>query len=114
MQHVPALDVERIAAQQFVARRAPDIGRHVELFGQDLLRAQGFAEDRPAAENMRLVRFAFIGGFEFVQSFENAFFDAVRHRRHRVVLVVEGEVVEILFAFAIHAAQAVAIMTAIS
>ena len=62
MQHVPTLGSQRIAAQQLVARRAPYIGRDVELFGENFLRAQRFSEQRPAAENMRLVFFALCRG----------------------------------------------------
>ena len=44
---------------------------------------------------------------ELVKPFENALLDAFGHRRHRVVLVVERQVVEDVLAFDIHAAHAV-------
>ena len=36
--------------------------------------------------------------FEFVEAFENAFLHAFRHRGHRIVLVVERQVIKNLFA----------------
>ena len=43
----------------FVIGRAPDIGGDAVSFREDFLRAQGLVDDRPAAEDVRLVLFAF-------------------------------------------------------
>ena len=59
MQHVPAPGTQGVVAEQLVAGRAPDVGGHVEPLGQDFLRAQRLADDRPAAEDVRLVLLAF-------------------------------------------------------
>src|SRR5690242_11907909 len=52
MEPVPALDLQRVAAQLVVAGYAPDIRLNLVLLRQDLLRAQSFIEDGAAAEQM--------------------------------------------------------------
>src|SRR5581483_11628382 len=106
MQTVPALDPQGIAAQFVVAGHAPDVGRHVVLFRQDLLRAERFVQDRAAAEKLQ-ARFAVFRGLESVNALQDAFCYALRHRRHRVILVVEREVVEQVLLLLVHAADAV-------
>src|SRR5438094_358826 len=52
MQPVPALDLEGFVAELLIRRRAPHVGRDVVLL-EELLRAQGLAEDRAGAEERR-------------------------------------------------------------
>ena len=107
MKHVPTFRSERFAAQEFITGGAPNIGRDVKLRGEHLLSAQRLAQQRTAAENMRLKLLSFGRRLQLVQSFENSLFGAMRHFRHLIVLVVECQIIKILFSFGIKTAQAV-------
>ena len=82
MQHVPAFALVRVAAQLGVAGDAPDVAGDVVLLGQNLLRPQRFAQDRAAAEQLHLRRFAAgVLRRELVHAADDAFFDALRASR---------------------------------
>ena len=72
MQPVPALDAQRLAAQFVVAGHAPDIGRHLVLLRQDLLRPQRLVQDRAAAEQLHR-GLALLGRLGTVDALEDAF-----------------------------------------
>src|ERR1019366_7134376 len=71
MQAVPALHTQRVAAQLVVAGGSPYVGGDLVLLRQDPLRAQGFIEDRPAAEQV-YSRLAVLGRLETVQAAQHA------------------------------------------
>jgi hypothetical protein len=56
MQPVPALDVEGVVAELLEAGGAPDVGRHVELVGQHLLRVERLEEDRSRGHDLHAAR----------------------------------------------------------
>ena len=105
MQPVPALGLQRFAAKLVVAGHAPDVGADFVFRLQNLLRAQSFVQNRPAAEELHR-RFA-VARFELVDSAQDAFAASGRHIRHRIVFVVQRDVVKEVFFFLIHAAQAI-------
>ena len=113
MQPVPPLDLERVLAKPLVRRRRPQLDTDVEVLCQlcgslacGTLRRTGeqqrgperlaFGRRRPPVQAAH-DRCANLGGI------------TLRHCRHRVVLVVEGDVVEdvgVLAASAVHPVQA--------
>src|SRR5581483_4689803 len=98
LEHVPAPRAQRLAAEQLVAGRAPDIGRDVELRRQYFLGAQRLAQQGTAAEDVRLEFFSFARGAELVEPLENALLGALWHLRHRIIFVVKRQIVKILLA----------------
>src|SRR5437667_6269747 len=48
-----------------------------------------------------------LAGLDFVDAPENAFLGALRHRRHRVILVVECEIIKNVFTVLVHPANTV-------
>ena len=108
MQHVPALAGVAVAVELDVARDAPDVGADVVLALEHLLRLDDFGQDRAAAEQLR-ARGAVGrgGGAEPVQPLQDAVADALGHRRHRVLLVHDGQVVEDALLIDVHPADAV-------
>src|ERR1043166_3754708 len=58
MEHVPAFGGEGVVAEEFVAGGTPDVGGDAVFVGEDLLRAQRFADDRAGAEDVSAGRSA--------------------------------------------------------
>ena len=88
------------------ARHAPHVGGHVVALEQGLGR-EGLAQDRPAGEKLRPVRPRLAGRPQPVQPPQDALARPVGHRRHRVGLVLDRQVVEHALAVDVHAAHAV-------
>ena len=89
MQPVPALRLERIAAQFLVAGDAPNVGGNVIFFAEDLLGAQGFvAEWGRCRTSSRCTLGFLIGRLEAVDALEDAFVvTSLGHGGHGVVFV---------------------------
>src|SRR5205823_265728 len=68
--------------------------------------AQGLANDRAAAENVRFELLVLWAWLEFVEPFKNALLRAFGHGRHDVVLVVKREVIENIFSLNKHPSHA--------
>ena len=107
VQAVPALDLERIVPQELVRGHAPDVGAHVVGVGEKLLRAQGLLEDRTRAKERHLAPAAGVPRPESIKAAEDPLPDAIRHWRHRIVLVVQGDVVKDVLVVDEHPAQTV-------
>ena len=110
MQPIPALTRQRLAAQFLVAGHAPHVGRDAVLLAQHLLGPQRFAENRTAAEQVYLrfyLRLLERAGPESVHALQDAVAGAGRHRLHRVVFVVQGQIIEDVLAVLVHATNAV-------
>src|ERR1019366_2332241 len=91
-----------------IAGYGPYIRLDLIALGQNLLRAQGFIENRTASEELRDGH-AIERGAVFIDALENAFSYAgsIRHGRLYIVLVIDGQVVETILALLIHTADAV-------
>ena len=108
MQHVPALARVAFSIELGVARHAPDVGRHVVLGLENLLRLDCFGQDRPAPEELRTERpVGLRRGAVAIQPLQDAVHNARRHRRHGVLLVHHRQVVEDAFLFDVHPADTV-------
>ena len=106
MEPVPAFRGKRVAAQLVVAGDAPHIGGDAVALRQDGLRADGFVQDRAAAEQLRH-GLALFGGLVTIDALEDALgIDSLGHGRHGVVLVVQGDVVEAVLHLFVHAPDA--------
>src|SRR2546425_11127642 len=57
---------------------------------------------------MRLVLTLLPSAAKFIETFQDPLFDALGHRRHRIILIVEREIIENLLALLTHAAHPVA------
>jgi hypothetical protein len=109
MQPVPALDSEGVIAQLLVAGRAPHICAYVVLVRQQALRFQCSQYRRPAGQDLDPVSSLGAGGPKSLQAAEDPVFCPVGQRRHRIGLVVEGDVVEdVLQVGPVHTAQSIA------
>ena len=108
MQAVPALGRQRLVAQLLVTGHAPHVRGHVEGLGQDLLGPQRLEQDDAAAEELcPVLRLGHRRAVE-VHALEDSLLDSRRHRGHRVVLVVERQVVEDVLPVHVHAMEAFA------
>jgi len=57
MEHIPAFCPQGVVAKQFVARRAPYVGRNIISFRKNLLRPERVPENWTATEDVRLMLF---------------------------------------------------------
>ena len=95
VQAVPAFGGERVGAELLVARHAPDVGADPEALGEESAARSASRRIDAAAEELRAVgELAFGAGRSPVHAAHDPVLDALRHRRHLVVLVVERDVVE--------------------
>ena len=53
MQPIPAVGLDSVGVERLVAGDAPDIGGHAVFLLQNFLGAEGFVQDRAAAEKLR-------------------------------------------------------------
>src|SRR5262245_40446927 len=111
VKHVPSIDFGAVAMEFLIASHAPHVGGDAVFLRQQILRIQSFVQDRAAAEQIS----AQFGSPAFprlepVHAFENSFLDLVAfgHRRVRVVLVHQGQVVEDVLLLFVHPADAFA------
>src|SRR5665811_2313505 len=96
MKAVPALNGQAITPQFVVTGYAPDVGLHTVLFSENVLRAQRFIQDGPAAKQLQR-GFTASRRFVFVDAAQNSLLAARRHFRHRIIFVVQGDVVKAVF-----------------
>ena len=110
MHDVPALHVHGLVVQGLVTGDAPDVRGHAVLFFQDpaglehLVQYGAAAEELHAQAVVRPLRSA-----EQVHPLQDALaggLGVAGHGRHGVVLVVDGQVVEHVFLFLVHAPDA--------
>src|SRR5438874_6793859 len=94
VQPIPALDGERLVTQLLVARDAVDIRAHVVLLLEKVLRAEDLPHDRTGSKQRHSSPAAFLARAEEIDAADDPLLDAFGHRGLRVVLVVEGEVIE--------------------
>ena len=110
MQQVVALRLGDVPVELLVAGDAPHVGGNPELREQ-LRGLHRLVEDGAAAEQVCLGQLRIrVTGAEPVQAAQDALAGLrrrLRHRRHRVVLVHDREVVEALLLVDVHAADAV-------
>ena len=113
MQSVPTLDLQRVLAQALVRRRRPELDADVEVLGQFVGGLPGRPLSRTGEQQRGIGAVPFGCGRPAVEAAHDRRTDRRRvtfgHRRHRVVLVVEGDVVEdvgVFAAAAVHAVQA--------
>ena len=100
VQHVPALGAEAVAIQLGVAGDAPHVGGDVVLLAEDLLRLEHLAEDRAAAEQLRL-QLRLLGcsaALQLVQPAQDAVLAPSGIGGMRVLLVHHRQVVEAVLA----------------
>src|SRR5450830_1564124 len=104
---VPAFGVLAVAGDQGQRRRGPDVGGNAPVFFQQFGGEDGLAQD--GARTDQLHALAGVGGalLQQVHALQDALFLAFLQARVRVVLVHDGDVVEHVFLFRHHAAQAV-------
>ena len=111
MQIVPVLTVHRVTTQFAVAGHTPHIATDVVLVLQNLLSTNGFAKNRPAAKQLWTMPLAFsaVCRAVSVHATDNAVdhITTIRHCWLNISFVVDGEIIENLFAFSVHATQAV-------
>ncbi len=106
MQRVPALDVERVAAQLAEARDAPDVGRDVELLLEQLGGREHLAQDRARAEQLH-AQLALPAGAQRIHAAQDALGGSFGQRGMGVVLVHRTDVIEDVFLIRDHPPQAV-------
>jgi hypothetical protein len=106
VEHVPPPGAECVVAEQLVVGGAPDVHRDLVPFRQDFLGSESFHDDGAAPEDVGPARLLFGTAPELVKSAQYSLLDALGHRRHRVVVVVKGQVIEDLLAAFVHAAEA--------
>ena len=107
MQPVPTLDLKCFVAELLVARDAVHVRGDVVFLLEDLLGAQHLHEDGARPEQ-RDTAPAALALSEEIDPAQDPVLDARRHRRHRVVLVVQRQVVEDVGVVDEHAADTVA------
>jgi hypothetical protein len=107
VQHVVPVAGVAVAVQLRVAGHAPDVGGDVVLL-EHLLRGDHLVEDRAAAEELRPeLRLAVGRRLQPVHPLQDPLARPLGHRRHGVLLVHHGQVVEDALLLAIHPADAV-------
>jgi hypothetical protein len=119
MEAVPPLGLEGIPPEERERRGRVDLGGDPEPLGEEALRGEHLLEDRAAAEQPGPRRAvartlaslaADLGRLaEPVQAADDAVLDPVRAGRHRVVLVIEADVVEGVLAAPVHPLDAVTV-----
>ena len=108
MQAVPALRFHAVVVEFLVAGDAPNVGGHSILGFENLLCAESFIQDGPAAEQLRFQLGLGVRCLpEAVHPAQDAVLYIARHRRHGVRLVHHRQVEENAFAVFVHAANAV-------
>jgi hypothetical protein len=108
VQHVPALGLHPVAAELREARDAPHVGGHAEVLAQQLGGGLDLAQDGARPEQLdarRALRAAALP--EQVHAPLDPLLRTLGHRRVRVVLVHDGDVVEDVLLLGEHAPQAV-------
>ena len=108
MQQVPALGAHAVAAQLVEAGRAPEIGGDFPVIAQQIGGGDHLAQDRAAAQQLHARPLALAAGLEQIQAADDARLRAGRHRRVRIVLVHQRDVVVDVLLLLVHAAEAVA------
>src|SRR5438309_3385984 len=108
MQPVPPLDRERLVAKLLVARDAVHVRAHVVFLLQKLLRAQDLPHDRSGSEERDPPPPTLRAWAKEIEAADDSFLDSLGHRGLRVVLVVEGQVVEDVLTVAEHPLDALA------
>ena len=117
VEHVPAGDVDAVAAQLGEARRAPHVGDDAPVVLEHLGGGDHLAQDRPRAHELRAAS-AWRGSSaaparrpaplpEQVETLDDPLLDALGHRRVVVVLVHQGQVVEDVLLLGVHPPQPV-------
>src|SRR5579864_8256187 len=106
VQQVPALALERLAAQLAEAGHRQHVGRDAVVVLEELRRREALTQDRARAEQRR-AHLAAAADLQQVAAAEDAGLDARRHGRLGVVLVHQRDVVEDVFLLGEHAPQPV-------
>ena len=100
---VPSFGSQGVHPQLLVRGGAPHVGRHIVILGQELLSSEGLLDHRTGAEQVGAVHLLPIRPLgQPVQPPEDAVSRPFGHRRHRVRLVVQREVVENVLALFVH------------
>ena len=103
-----AVYLDAVLVQLLETGDTPDTGRHPVVF-EDLLGAAGFADDAAAGEQVRVGGFLGACGSEFPQQIkplEDALFGASRHVRHRIALILDGQIVDHVILLLVHSTDA--------
>mmetsp|Transcript_37037 Transcript_37037/g.117885 ORF Transcript_37037/g.117885 Transcript_37037/m.117885 type:complete len:813 (-) Transcript_37037:807-3245(-) len=103
-----AVGLGRLAVELPVVRGAPDLAGHVVL-REDVHRVQDLLHDGAGADEPHGVRLPRLGRHELVEALEHALLEAgvFGDRRHGVVLVVQGDVVDHVLLLGPHLLDAV-------
>src|SRR2546423_10015882 len=102
VQPIPALDGEGLVTQLLIARDAVDIRADVVFLLEKLLRAEDLPHDRTGSKQRDPSPAAFLSRPEEIDAADDPLLDTLGHRGLRVVLVVEGQVIEDVLTVAQH------------
>ena len=106
MQHVPAIDVETVAAQFHETGDAPDVGGDTEVVRQQRSAGFDFAQNGARAEQLNARGFFLrLHRSQLVHALADAFLGTFGHVAMRIILVQRRDVIEDILILAVHAAQ---------